>query len=103
MIGPLQKKLIEAFPGRSLKLVDAATASCACLPASGSAGPAIDDEWIVIDVMTEMDGLEYLICICVGLDVDMSAEDGGNMLETRSMLYRAITRAVMMAMAVNEL
>ena len=102
-VAPLQQKLLEAFPGRTLKLVDAATASSACVSNAVSVSPSDDqEEWIVLDVMTEMDGLEYLMCICTGLDVAMDAEEG-NMLETRSMLYRAITRAVMMAMAVNEL
>merc|ERR1711871_1895424 len=45
--------------------------------------------------------MEYMMVVCVGLDTVMDDEES-NMLEARSMLYRAITRAVMMAMAVNH-
>ena len=45
-----------------------------------------------------MDGLERLLVVCVGLD----APAGPQTLEARSMLYRAITRAHMMVLVVNE-
>ena len=48
-----------------------------------------------------MDGLERLIVICVGLDESMGSEDA-NALEARSLLYRAVTRAHMMVLVVNE-
>eukprot|EP01050_Picozoa_sp_SAG11_P030363 SAG11_NODE_8955_length_959_cov_1.132558_1_plen_58_part_10 len=47
-----------------------------------------------------MDGLERLVVLCVGLDAPMRGGSGA--LEARSMLYRAITRAHMMVLAVNE-
>ena len=55
----------------------------------------------MLDTLNNFDGLERLIVIAVGLDapLDQEAED---VLETRSRLYRALTRARMLAMIVNE-
>jgi len=67
---------------------------------------AEDSDWIVLDTLPNMDGLERLIVIAIGLDCAITQEeassDAGSVLETRSMLYRALTRAQLMAIVVNE-
>ena len=64
-------------------------------------GRSSDGEALVLDTISNFDGLERLIVIAVGLDapLDQGSED---VLETRSRLYRALTRAHMLAMVVNE-
>lgn len=79
---------------------------------------------ILLDTVGNMDGLERLIVVAVGLDTPMepaaqqSSESGGGpaggkadaaegisdgvLLEARSMIYRALTRAQLLAMVVNE-
>ena len=49
---------------------------------------------LVIDAIDNLDGLERLVVICCGLD---SVKDA-----TRSSLYRAVTRAHLMVVVVNE-
>eukprot|EP00927_Polykrikos_kofoidii_P057530 TRINITY_DN5166_c0_g3_i1.p1 TRINITY_DN5166_c0_g3~~TRINITY_DN5166_c0_g3_i1.p1 ORF type:complete len:1629 (-),score=297.62 TRINITY_DN5166_c0_g3_i1:33-4919(-) len=76
------------------------------------------EEWLVYDLVGQVDGLERLIIVGVGLDStirrddtssnDVTANDdetddiGHAALERRSMLYRAITRAHLMFLVVNE-
>jgi hypothetical protein len=55
-------------------------------------------EWIVLDTVEAFNGLERLIIIAVCLDSPLVKEG----LQTRSILYRALTRAQMMAIVVNE-
>ena len=50
--------------------------------------------------MQQFDGLERLIVVAIGLDAKIDHSEGT--LETRSRLYRALTRAHMMALVVNE-
>ena len=47
-----------------------------------------------------MDGLERLVVICVGLD--QVIDRGAGVLQTRSRLYRAMTRAQLAVAVVNE-
>eukprot|EP01049_Picozoa_sp_SAG25_P008101 SAG25_NODE_707_length_5832_cov_4.564800_2_plen_530_part_00 len=97
----LHAELSKAYTKRSFKLVTAEEASG--LMGSGSEGARQVDgaEWIVLDEISQMDGLERLIVVGVGLDnaMDDTASDNS---ETRSMLYRAMTRAHMMVLVVNE-
>ena len=84
----LREPLDRALEGR-FEFVDAATASAA-LPreeerSSGS------KPWLVADSIGNMDGLERLVVICVGLDQVIDRGEGS--METRSRLYRAMTRA----------
>ena len=58
-------------------------------------------EQIVLDALREADGLERLFCICVGLDA-VKNDDNDQAALVRSMLYRGLTRAQMMAMIVNQ-
>ena len=90
--GPLELAL------GGFELVDAATASAA-LPrdeerSSGS------KPWLVADSIGNMDGLERLVVICVGLDQVIDCGEG--VMETRSRLYRAMTRAQLAVAVVNE-
>ena len=55
----------------------------------------------MLDTLENFDGLERLIVIAVGLDAPLN-EGAEDMLETRSRLYRALTRAHMLAIVVNE-
>jgi hypothetical protein len=67
-------------------------------------------EALLFDVVSECDGLERLIVIGVGLDSVVDEEPGppeqrpadSAALETRSMIYRAMTRAQLMVTLVNE-
>ena len=55
--------------------------------------PKSEHEWLVFDEMRNFDGLERLIVVAVGLDAVIdAAADGDETLETRSRLYRALTR-----------
>jgi hypothetical protein len=92
----LQRELQHAFPERHFKLVTAEDA-CALV------GPTTDgSEWLVLDEIEQLDGLERLIVIAVGLDrpIDDRSVDT---LEARSMLYRAMTRAQMLVQVVNQM
>ena len=85
--------LSALLPSR-FKLVDAVTASSVFV-----SGEHIDDkEWIMCDTMSNLDGLERLIVFAVGLDAPI---DGGRERATRSLLYRAVTRAHMLAALIN--
>ena len=59
-----------------------------------------------MDNVDNVDGLERLVVICVGLDqvIDGGAvDDGGSgVLQTRSRLYRAMTRAQLAVAVVNS-
>ena len=72
----------------------------------GDEGDDDEGDWIVVDEVRQMDGLERLIVIAVGLDAPVAAAAGdgadGAALETRSALYRAVTRAQLMVLVVNE-
>ena len=99
--GPLVSQLDQAYAGRFV-LVSAESATAAC---AVSDGQQLDREWLVLDTMENMDGLERLIVICVGLDSpipDAAVDSSGDELGTRSVLYRALTRAHMQVLVVNE-
>jgi hypothetical protein len=51
---------------------------------------------LVVDHMAEVDGMEWLMVVCVGLETADASHD-----EARSKLYRGITRAHMMVVVVN--
>ena len=56
-------------------------------------------ECIVLDSLENADGIEQLIVICVGLDEPLKKDGDQNFC---SQLYRALTRAQLLAMVVNE-
>ena len=102
----LEARLVEAFPSRSFELVDAKRASRTYKKGVGSS------EWLVLDTIENMDGLERLMVIAVGLDSPIpnpsEAVAEGDVLRTRSTLQtrshldRALTRAHMLVCVVNE-
>jgi hypothetical protein len=102
----LKARLTAAFPSRSFELVDAQRASRSYQKGVGSR------EWLVLDTIENMDGLERLMVIAVGLDSPIpenaeAAAEGDELrtrstLQTRSHLYRALTRAHMLVCVVNE-
>jgi hypothetical protein len=95
----LHAQLSKAYTKRSFKLVTAEEASG--LMGSEGARQVDGAEWIILDEISQMDGLERLIV--VGIDLDSAMDDtASDNLETRSMLYRAMTRAHMMVLVVNE-
>ena len=79
------------------KLMNAEGASACVVGAAAKPGP----ETLVLDTVEQFDGLERLIVIAIGLDAPI-VEGSDTTLETRSRLYRALTRAHMMALVVNE-
>ena len=67
--------------------------------------PGVSDdgskEWLLVDTVDHLDGLERLVVVCCGLDkkIDDAAPDTA---ARRSTLYRAVTRAHLMVVVVNE-
>eukprot|EP01047_Picozoa_sp_COSAG01_P067792 COSAG01_NODE_9645_length_2381_cov_1.943032_2_plen_547_part_00 len=108
----LERELHAAFPGR-FELVRTATAAAACVVGGRPAGPGRQQqqqqqqqqrEQLVLDDMAQLDGLERLMVVAVGLDSAVggaAAPQAASALETRSRLYRAITRAHMLVVVVN--
>ena len=82
-------------------MTTAADASRMCVTTTGETA---QKEMIVMDDVEQMDGMEWLIAICVDLDTraDASSASGMVFAEARSKLYRGVTRAHMMVLAVNE-
>eukprot|EP01047_Picozoa_sp_COSAG01_P033072 COSAG01_NODE_2418_length_7734_cov_8.527570_5_plen_385_part_01 len=100
---PLERQLEEAYP-QQFELVDAATASRQCF--LGGINASSDKQVVTMDAIAQVDGMEWLIVACVGLDSAKQATGTGTsdmeFAETRSRLYRGVTRAHMMVLAVNE-
>ena len=95
----LQTALFERWPERPFQLVSAQDASALSGPGAerGDKG-----EWLVLDGIAAFDGLERLIVLAIGLDAAIKQSSSSSTLETRSRLYRALTRAHMLAVVVNE-
>jgi len=95
MVGsPLVRALAAEFPQHKFRLVNAEQAS-ACV---GKVGASSED--IVLDHIASFDGLERLVVVCVALDEPIG---GAHAPSLRSKLYRAMTRAQMLLLIVNEL
>ena len=92
----LQDALNDAFSDVRFHLMNAEEASACVLGTAAEPGV----EMLVLDTVEQFDGLERLIVIAIGLDAPIDYSEGT--LETRSRLYRALTRAHMMALVVNE-
>jgi hypothetical protein len=58
LLGPLEKRLHEDFPGRLLKLVDGDTSSSTCAVGGSDAVGHGSEEWVVLDEMPLIDGME---------------------------------------------
>lgn len=96
----LETALSGRWPERPFHLINAQEASESALP--GGAGRGAKGEWLVLDNITAFDGLERLIVLAIGLDAVIDQSSSSSTLETRSRLYRALTRAHMLAIVVNE-
>ena len=103
LLEKLKARLAAAFPSRSFELVGAQRASRTYKKGVGKS------EWLVLDTIDSMDGLERLIVIAVGLDSPIPENAGaagaaaaGDVLRARSRLYRALSRAHMLVCVVNE-
>jgi hypothetical protein len=96
----LETALFERWPERPFQLVSAQEAAASALPGGAGRGPA--GEWLVLDDIAAFDGLERLIVLAIGLDAVIDQSSSSSTLETRSRLYRALTRAHMLAIVVNE-
>jgi superfamily I DNA/RNA helicase len=90
------KHQIEAGHARSFQIIDATQAASMVM-----GGSQDDREWLIVDTVEAFDGLERLVVIAVGLDAKI-VEGGASTLETRSLLYRAMTRAHMLAIVVQH-
>jgi hypothetical protein len=90
------KQQIEAGHARSFQIIDATQAASMVM-----GGSQDDREWLIVDTVEAFDGLERLVVIAVGLDAKI-VEGGASTLKTRSLLYRAITRAHMLAIVVQH-
>eukprot|EP01043_Picozoa_sp_COSAG02_P002431 COSAG02_NODE_56_length_43700_cov_33.650765_2_plen_1893_part_00 len=99
---PLEHQLCTEYQDK-FEMLDAVQASRICNLASGTASRS-GKQTIIVDELSQLDGTEFLIVICVGLDTLMGS--GGEpseaaFTESRSRLYRGITRAHMLALVVN--
>jgi hypothetical protein len=79
----------------SFRFVTVATANR--LVSIGASTPG--EQWLVLDTVDNFNGLERLFVIAVDLDLPI---EGSDARKTCSQLYRAITRAQMMVIMVNE-
>jgi hypothetical protein len=90
------KQQIEAGHARSFQIIDATQAASMVM-----GGSQDDREWLIVDTVEAFDGLERLVVIAVGLDAKI-VKGGASTLKTRSLLYRAMTRAHMLAIVVQH-
>jgi hypothetical protein len=95
----LEARVAIAFSDRTFHFTDATAASRSVAMGVCSRGAVAMQQSIVLDTMDNFNGLERLIVIAVDLDSPINL---GAAAETRSQLYRAITRAQMMVVVVNE-
>ena len=100
MRAELQQDLAAALEANGLVRFELVTAERSCAAYTrGDKAPTT--EWLLLDTVKNMDGLERLMVLCVGLDAPIEGESDA--LGTRSQLYRALTRAHMLVVVVNEL
>ena len=91
---------LRTLSRRSFETVSASDASAALL--TDRTRDEAASEWLILDEVAEFDGLERLIVLGVGLDARID-DDSRETLQTRSLLYRAMTRAHMLVLVVNKL
>ena len=95
----LQQRLKDEMPHRNLSLMDFKE-SLSSLPEQLQAAGPEPKEHLILDSMGNAEGLEQLVVICVGLDAPIRSSSVD--LETRAQLYKALTRAQMLSIIVNE-
>jgi len=93
---PLQAALKVAYAQRPYRLLDAREAATVVADTDGDTD---SEGWLILDSIENFDGLERIVVICVGLDTVIEQSDA---LQTRSLIYRAMTRAHMMVVVVNH-
>ena len=98
---PEMQRALEPYAktlGKRFQLVGVETA---CVASEADEAARNGEEWLVVDSVERFDGVELLIAITVGLDspIDTSSTQT---LQTRSRLYRGMSRAQMMALVVQE-
>eukprot|EP01045_Picozoa_sp_COSAG04_P005671 COSAG04_NODE_266_length_18562_cov_11.848995_10_plen_2111_part_00 len=94
----LERELTAAYDAR-FELANAADAGRILATGDGRDSK----QTIVLDSIEQMDGMEWLIVLCVGLDSPAGdARESAAFADSRSLLYRGVTRAHMMVSAVNE-
>jgi hypothetical protein len=109
-LSPLLQCLLDDEYAKQLQLVDATTVSRECIV--GGRSVSSSRQLITLDAIDQVDGMEFLIVVCVGLDSlkqDSDLTFEGRQYQrlspgvlTRSRLYRGFTRAHMLVLAVNE-
>eukprot|EP01046_Picozoa_sp_COSAG06_P004191 COSAG06_NODE_173_length_21283_cov_14.116220_3_plen_2197_part_00 len=101
---PLERQLNTVYEDR-FEMLNAEQASRICILTDGTTSQLSSKQNIIMDDISQLDGMEFLIVICVGLDTQMAGDDAATetaFAESRSRLYRGITRAHMLALAVND-
>ena len=88
----LAPALLAAYPWRRYRLIDAREAATVVVDSDS-------DAWLIVDSVENIDGLERICVVCVDLDTVIEQSDA---LATRSLIYRAMTRAHMIVVVVNE-
>jgi len=101
LVAALQKK--QAGKGFELLRAEAALGTAGVLSCSPSLAVEHKNE-VILDTLENIDGLERLAVVAVGLDAKIqSGEDSvKSAMDTRSRIYRAVTRAKLMLCVVNE-
>mmetsp|Transcript_42998 Transcript_42998/g.51612 ORF Transcript_42998/g.51612 Transcript_42998/m.51612 type:complete len:1157 (-) Transcript_42998:110-3580(-) len=97
---PLKTELARQFSDSNYELVSATRASASLMCEHNSATTKKEaTNWLVLDSIEMMDGLERLVVICVDLDnvILSSTKDA-----TRCKLYRAMTRSQLAVAIVNQ-
>jgi hypothetical protein len=89
-------KGISGDSGNGFSLVTAQDAAGTLSSSSSSS-----KQQLILDSISEVDGLERLFVLCVGLD-HCPIKDDPNKAETRSQFYRAITRSQMAVTIINH-
>ena len=88
---PLEHAVALAYPKRPYRLLDARKAATMV---ADSAANGDSEPWLILDSIDNFDGLERIVVICVNLDTVIEESDA---LTTRSLIYRAMTRAHMVS------
>jgi len=96
---PLKEELWSQMKEKQYNLVSALDASAA-LPRKPFTNTTDFPRWLVFDVIDRVDGLERLAVIATGLDRSIKETEGD--IQTRSAMYRALTRAQIAVAVVNE-
>ena len=90
---------IDAVKGKEFTFVYARPAS-AMMKSPDDVSPRIES--LILDTVENCEGLERLIILAIGLDSEVDEIGSAQERYSRSLIYRALTRAQLFAVAVNE-